>query len=57
MCKLLSPYENEVWRLYMAGYSASAIATRMERDEKSIHNAIYRIRKKLREALEVRPED
>ena len=57
VCRLLSPYENEVWRLYTAGYSAGAIATRTGKEEKSIHNAIYRIRKKLRAALDVRGQD
>lgn len=57
VCRLLSPYENEVWRLYMAGHSAATIARRTGREEKSIHNAIYRIRQKLRNALSSQSED
>ena len=48
---LLSPYENRVWALYMAGMPVGKIACRLQKDTHSIENAVYRIRKKLRVAL------
>lgn len=47
----LSDYENKVWWQYVTGVSVSDIAEDLGRDERSVHNAIYRIRKKLREKL------
>lgn len=47
----LSPLENRIWRMYITGQPTAAIAAAVERDEKSVHNAIYRIRKKLRSTL------
>lgn len=47
----LSPYENRVWWMYTSGRTASEIAARVERDEKSVQNAIYRIRRKLRSVI------
>ena len=45
----LSDYENRVWWLYVSGMSVSDISKELgEIDPKSISNAIYRIRKKLR---------
>ena len=49
---LLSPYENRVWSLYMAGRPVGEIARHLQKDTHSIENAVYRIRKKLRAALE-----
>ena len=49
--KMLSPYENRVWNLYMAGHSAKEIARVVEKDAHSIENAVYRIRRKLRQGL------
>ena len=48
---VLSPYENHVWWLYLSGQTTGAIATQLGKDERSVQNAIYRIRKKLRAAL------
>ena len=48
---VLSAYENRVWSLYIAGLSASAIASRLGKDPHSVENAVYRIRQKLRRAL------
>ena len=48
---LLSPYENRVWALYVAGLPVGKIARRLQKDTHSIENAVYRIRKKLRAAL------
>lgn len=49
--KNLSDLEYEVWQLYMSGRSAAEIAERLGTDQKSVNNAIYRIRKKLRDRL------
>ncbi len=49
--KLLSTFENRVWNLYMAGLSAKEIGRAVGKDTHSIENAVYRIRRKLREAL------
>lgn len=47
----LSDFENQVWWLYVSGIEVKEIAQRLERDDRSIHNAIYRIRHKLRTLL------
>lgn len=47
----LSEFEYRVWNLYLSGRTAKEIGAAVERDEKSIANAIYRIRKKLRTVL------
>ena len=47
----LSDFENRVWWQYVTGVSVAAIAEGMGKDERAVHNAIYRIRKKLRERL------
>ena len=52
----LSDFENRVWWQYVTGVSVSDIARELGRDERSVHNAIYRIRRKLRERL-TPPED
>ena len=45
---VLSQYENRVWWLYVSGMSAKDISTMLGADDRSVHNAIYRIRRKLR---------
>lgn len=52
----LSDFENRVWWQYVTGVPVSEIARGLGRDERSVHNAIYRIRRKLRERL-TPPED
>ena len=47
----LSKYEYKVWELYFSGCSTSEIASKLNTDSKSISNAIYRIRVKLKESL------
>lgn len=47
----LSDYEKKVWDLYLAGESPESIAKSLGKDEKSINNALFRIRKKLRSVL------
>ncbi len=51
----LSPLENQVWWQYVTGVSVPDIARALGRDERSIHNAIYRIRRKLR--TRIRPPE
>ena len=48
---LLSAYENRVWWLYVSGVAVKDIAKTVSADERSVHNAIYRIRRKLRGAI------
>ena len=47
----LSVFENRVWWQYVTGVPVADIARDLGRDERSVHNAIYRIRRKLRERL------
>lgn len=48
----LSEYEGRVWWLYVSGVSVAEIAKKLGvSDTKSVSNAIYRIRKKLRERI------
>ena len=47
----LSAYENRIWWLYLSGRTAKEIAEQMGKDERSVHTAIYRIRRKLREII------
>jgi RNA polymerase sporulation-specific sigma factor len=49
--KTLSAYENEVWSYYVNGYSSKEIAIKLNSNEKSIDNAIFRIRRKLKTLL------
>ncbi len=51
----LSPFENRVWWQYVTGVSVPDIAHVLECDERSVHNAIYRIRRKLR--ARIRPPE
>ena len=58
----LSAYEFRIWQLFLSGYTAKEIADRMQQrngdapDEsvsvKSVTNAIYRVRRKLRSLLQ-----
>jgi RNA polymerase sporulation-specific sigma factor len=48
----LSELEYRIWRLYMSGRTANQIGCMVDKDEKSVTNAIYRIRKKLRALLQ-----
>ena len=48
----LSAFEYRVWQYFMSGRTAKEIGALTGRDEKSISNAIYRIRKKLRAVLQ-----
>ncbi|MBQ8642556.1 MAG: sigma-70 family RNA polymerase sigma factor [Clostridia bacterium] len=50
----LSPYENRILPLYMAGKPPREIAGILDRTEKSVSNGIYRIKSKIRQMLERR---
>lgn len=50
--KVLSEYENRVWTLYMSGLTSREISTTLARPEKSIDNALSRIKRKLRSMFE-----
>ncbi len=47
----LSPLEYRVWCLYAAGKTAKSIGEALGKSEKSVTNAVFRIRKKLRSLL------
>ena len=49
--KHLSSYEYSIWHSYMLGKTAKEIGEMLDKDEKSVSNAVYRIRKKLRAVL------
>lgn len=50
--KHLSEYENRVWWMYVSGMSVSDISKKLgNTDPKSVSNAVYRIRKKLRAVI------
>lgn len=49
--KTLSRYENEVWAYYVNGLSSKEISKKLNSSEKSIDNAIFRIRRKLKTLL------
>lgn len=48
---VLSPFETKVWRLYVVGCTTREIAQTLKKSEKSIDNAIFRMRKKLAQSL------
>lgn len=46
---VLSPFERTVWQMYLTGNSAKKISAALGKNEKSIENAIFRIKRKLRD--------
>ncbi len=50
-CSLLTPFELSVFELYAEGADCRVAARKLGRDEKSIENALYRIRVKLKPHL------
>lgn len=48
----LSDYEYQVWDMYTSGVPTAVVAAKLGRSERSINNALYRIRRKLRGLLE-----
>ncbi len=54
----LSDYENRIWWMYVSGMGVSDISRAIDgKDNKSISNAIFRIRKKLRSFIEERQNE
>lgn len=53
--QILSEFENKVLQLYLGGLSYKAIGEKLGKTEKSVGNALSRIRKKLR--TEISPEN
>ena len=51
MEQVLSKGEKEVWFRFIAGRTAAEIAKELGRDKRSVENAIFRARHKLRQAL------
>lgn len=51
ICSTLSPYENRVWWMYLSGRTASEIGKQLGKDARSVQNAVYRIRRKLRSVI------
>lgn len=47
----LSKYEQKVFRMYVSGMSALDMAKKLDSSEKSVSNAVYRIRKKLKNII------
>ena len=47
----LSPYERKIFKMYVSGESNANMAARLNTSEKSVSNAVYRIRKKLKTVL------
>lgn len=45
---LLSSFENKVWRLYVTGCTTREMAQTLGKSEKTIDNAVFRIRRKLK---------
>lgn len=45
---VLSDFENKIWKMYVAGYSTKEMAKAVNKPEKSVDNAIFRIRNKLK---------
>lgn len=48
---VLSPYELDVFEMYLSGMSYSDMASKLNREPKSVGNAVYRIKKKLKQTL------
>ena len=50
--EVLSKFEQDVLRLYLGGFSYKTICEKLGKSEKSIGNALSRVRKKLRAEME-----
>ena len=48
---LLSNYEMKVFKLYISGLRAKEISARLGKSEKSVNNAIFRMRSKIRKKI------
>ena len=47
--EVLSPFEAKVWQMYLTGNGSQSIADALGKSEKSIENALFRLRHKLRD--------
>jgi len=52
IAQVLSPYEQTVFDLYISGRSVKYISSSVGKTEKSVYNAVYRIRVKIKGLLE-----
>ena len=52
----LSNYEYKIWKSYLSGFSTQEIAKQLDTDAKSVSNAIYRIRVKLKASINNQPK-
>ncbi len=50
--QVLSPYEKKIFEQYISGRSVKCISLSVGKSEKSVHNAVYRIRVKIKGLLE-----
>ena len=50
----LSAYEYKIWTLFISGHTAAEIAGTLGCEKKSVENAIFRVRRKLRASLQTR---
>lgn len=50
--QVLSPYEKNIFEQYISGRSVKCISLSVGKSEKSVHNALYRIRVKIKGLLE-----
>ena len=48
---LLSDYENRIWTLFISGHTAAEIAELLGTEKRSVENAVFRVRRKLRNRL------
>ncbi len=52
---VLSPAEKQIWLLFVTGRTAAEIAAELQKDKRSVENAIFRARKKLRASFSETP--
>lgn len=52
IAQVLSPYEKQIFEEYISGRSVKSISLSVGKSEKSVHNALYRIRMKIKGLLE-----
>ena len=52
ICKVLSPFENQVLKFYLQGMDYRKIAKKLEKPDKSVDNALQRIRGKIHGMIE-----
>ena len=55
MQSALTPYEQKVLRLFLAGYPYSVIASLLSSHSKAVDNALQRVRRKMRQFYSAHP--